>query len=32
LYDGTGNVMRRVESLKGLGVTPKKQIKELDNL
>lgn len=29
LYDGTGNVMRRVESLKGLGVTPKKQIKEL---
>ena len=27
LYDGTGNVMRRVESLKGLGVTPKKQIK-----
>ena len=32
LYDGTGNVMRRVESLKGLGVTPKRQIKELDNL
>ena len=32
LYDGTGNVMRRVESLKGLGVTPKKQIKVLDNL
>lgn len=32
LYDGTGNVMRRVESLKGLGVTPKKLIKELDNL
>lgn len=32
LYDGTGNVMRRVESLKGLGVTPKKQIKGLDNL
>lgn len=32
LYDGTGNVMRRVEGLKGLGVTPKKQIKELDNL
>ena len=30
LYDGTGNVMRRVESLKGLGVTPKKQIKELE--
>ena len=32
IYDGTVNVMRRVESLKGLGVTPKKQIKELDNL
>lgn len=30
LYDGTGNVMRRVESLKGLGVTPKKQIKSLE--
>ena len=30
LYDGTGNVMRRVESLKNLGVTPKKQIKALD--
>ncbi len=30
LYDGTGNVMRRVESLKGLGVTPKKQIKGLE--
>ena len=30
LYDGTGNVMRRVESLKNLGVTPKKQIKELE--
>lgn len=29
LYDGTGNVMRRVESLKKLGVTPKKHIKEL---
>jgi hypothetical protein len=28
--DGTGNVMRRVESLKGLGVTPKKQIKSLE--
>ena len=27
LYDGTGNVMRRVESLKGLGVTPKKRLK-----
>ena len=30
LYDGTGNVMRRVESLKNLGVTPKKQIKALE--
>ena len=30
LYDGTGNVMRRVESLKGLGVTPKKQIKGME--
>lgn len=30
LYDGTGNVMRRVESLKGMGVTPKKQIKSLE--
>ena len=32
LYDGSGNVMRRVESLKGLGVTPKKQIKSLEEL
>ncbi len=31
LYDGTGNVMRRVESLKSLGVTPKKQIKALED-
>ncbi len=30
LYDGSGNVMRRVESLKALGVTPKKQIKALE--
>ena len=30
LYDGAGNVMRRVESLKGLGVTPKKQLKALE--
>lgn len=29
LYEGSGNVMRRVESLKSLGVTPKKQIKSL---
>ena len=32
LYDGSGNVMRRVESLKELGVTPKKQIKSLEEL
>ena len=30
LYDGQGNVMRKVESLKALGVTPKKQIKALE--
>lgn len=30
LYDGTGNVMRRVEGLKALGVTPKKQIKGME--
>ena len=30
LYEGTGNVMRRVESLKSLGVTPKKKIKALE--
>ena len=30
LYEGSGNVMRRVESLKSLGVTPKKQIKSLE--
>lgn len=27
LYDGNGNIMRRVENLKALGITPKKQIK-----
>ena len=27
LYEGSGNVMRRVEQLKKLGVMPKKQIK-----
>ena len=32
LYDGQGNVMRRVESLKSLGVTPKKQIKALEDM
>lgn len=31
LFDGSGNVMRRVESLKTLGVTPKKQIKGLSD-
>lgn len=30
LYDGTGNVMRRVESLKSLGVTPKKRLKSME--
>lgn len=30
LYEGSGNVMRRVESLKSLGVTPKNQIKSLE--
>ena len=32
LYDGSGNVMRRVESLKGLGITPKKQLKGLEEI
>lgn len=30
LYEGRGNIMRRMENLKSLGVTPKKQIKGLD--
>ena len=30
LYDGKGNVMRRMESLKSLGITPKRQIKGLE--
>ena len=30
LYDGAGNVMRRVESLKSLGITPKKKMKGLE--
>lgn len=29
LYEGRGNIMRRMENLKSLGVTPKKQIKGL---
>lgn len=32
MYDGPGNVMRRVEGLKALGVTPKKQLKALENV
>lgn len=27
LYDGTGNVMRRMEQLRDMGITPKKQIR-----
>lgn len=30
LYEGKGNIMGRVENLKKLGLTPKKQIKGLD--
>lgn len=32
LYDGKGNILRRVEGLKNLGITPKKQIRGLDNI
>lgn len=32
MYDGPGNVIRRVEGLKALGVTPKKQLKALENV
>lgn len=32
MYDGPGNVMRRVEGLKALGVTPKKQLKALQDV
>ena len=31
LYDGNGNIFRKVESLKAKGVTPKKQLKGLEN-
>lgn len=31
LYNGKGNIFRRVEGLKNLGITPKKQIKGLEN-
>lgn len=30
LYDGNGNIMKRVESLREYGINPKKQIKGLD--
>ena len=30
LFEGKGNVMRRIESLRSLGVTPKKRIKEVE--
>lgn len=30
LYEGKGNVMRRMEGLKALGITPKRQIKGLE--
>lgn len=30
LYEGSGNIFRRVENLKKLGITPKKQIKGLE--
>ena len=29
LYEGNGNIMRKMENLKTLGITPKKQIKNL---
>lgn len=28
LYEGKGNIMRRIESLKDMGVTPKKQLRQ----
>ncbi len=30
MYEGKGNIFRRVESLKGLGITPKRRIKGLE--
>ena len=30
LYEGSGNVMRKIEGLKSLGVTPKKKIRSLE--
>lgn len=32
LYTGKGNVMRQTESLKSLGVTPRKRLKDIDEL
>ena len=29
---GSGNVIRKIEGLKSLGVTPKKQIKSIEDL
>lgn len=31
MYDGNGNIMKRIENLKNLGIIPKKQIKGIDN-
>lgn len=31
LYEGNGNVMRRLEALKELGITPKKQIRGIED-
>ena len=31
LYEGTGNILKRVEDLKNYGITPKKQIKKLED-
>ena len=31
MYDGNGNIMKRVENHKNLGIIPKKQIKGIDN-
>lgn len=32
LYEGSGNVMKRMENLKSLGITPKKHIKSIEDL
>ena len=31
MFEGNGNILRRVEALKGYGINPKKQIKGLDD-